>query len=158
MVEKDKVGAKTSWTGGMIMVYGAAVGNALNALAKGQAPTDDLLLLRDQAKAIVDAQGDLVAALKALDAEITKRGTGGKALAAPAAERFVAQIDGLALSDKMKADIEQAIQKAVMAEVAQLDTKGDLVSTPLSKSAQFGLGEGSRTAGLYLVAQNLNTP
>src|SRR5437773_1179995 len=142
--------ADKSIPGGMMMPYGVAIGNALN---RPDASTDELLALREQAHAIVSAQGDLVAALKALEAEIGDRGA-GKA-AAPAVERFVAQIEGATLPDPVKAEIEQAIQRAVSAEIAKIDTAGDMVATPLSSIRDFGLGLGSRTPGLYLVSRNL---
>ncbi len=145
-----------SFPGTVVAVYGIAIGNALAALAKGQTSADELVMLRDQTRAIVGAQGDLLAALKELDAEITRRGTGAKAAPAPASERFVAQIDGLALSDKVKAEIEQALQKAVMTEIAKLDSGGDMVPSPLSQIRAFGPGLGWHTPGLAIVARNLN--
>lgn len=147
--------AEKSFPGAVIALYGMAIGNALSALSKGQTSADELVMLRDQAKAIVDAQGDLVAALKELDAEIARRG-GIKAAPAPPSERFVAQIDGLVLSDKMKAEIEQSLQKAVMAEIAKLDTRGDMVASPLSQIKSFGPGLGWRTPGIAIIARNLN--
>lgn len=156
MAEKPRTGGIESWTGGVVMVYGVAIGNALTALAKGQTSADKLVLLRDQTRAIVGAQGDLVAALKELDAEIARRGTGAKAAPAPASERFVAQIDGLALPDKVKTEIEQSLQKTVMAEIAKLDTGGDMVASPLSQIRAFGPGLGWRTPGIAIVARNLN--
>jgi hypothetical protein len=143
--------AEKTVAGGMMMPYGVAIGNALS---KAETSTDELLALRDHARAIVDAQGDLVAALKTLDAEIDNRGA-GKAASAPV-ERFVAQIEGVALPDRVKAEIEQAIQKAVTAEIAKIDTGGDMIATPLSQIRNFGIGLGSHTPGLYLVSRNLN--
>ena len=142
--------AVKSRPGGMQLLYGVSIGDAL---AKGQTSTDDLVLLRDQTEAIVGAQGDLVAALKELDAEIDRRG-GAKA-APPASERFVAQIDGLALSDKVKSEIEKQLQGAVMKEIAKLDTRGDMVASPLSQIKAFGFGSGGHTAGIAIVARNL---
>lgn len=146
--------AEKSFPGGMIALYGLAIGNAL-LHAKGQTSVDDLIMLRDQAKAIVDAQGDLVAALRELEAEIDRRG-GAKAAPPPPSERFVAQIDGLNLPDKAKTDIEQALQKAVMAEIAKLDSRGDMVASPLSQIKAFGPGLGWRTPGIAIVARTLN--
>jgi hypothetical protein len=83
--------AEKTVAGGMMMPYGVAIGNALS---KAATSTDELLALRDHARAIVDAQGDLVAALKTLDAEIDNRGA-GKAASAPV-ERFVADRGGRA--------------------------------------------------------------
>jgi hypothetical protein len=143
-----------SFPAGMQMVYGIGIGDALAAVAKGRASADDLVALRDQARAIVGAQGDLVAALQALDAEIATRGA--TAPAAPAVERFVAEIDGVALPNKVKDEIEKAIQKAVAVEIARIDTGGDMVETPLSKLGKFGSGIGARTRGRYLVNKNLN--
>jgi len=146
MVEK-------SFSGAVIAPYGVAIGDALSGLAKGRYTVNDAVLLRDQVKAIVDAQGDLSAALKDLDAEIERR---GGAKPGPATERFLAQIDGLAAPVKLKADICQALQKAVMAEVAKLDNGGDMVATPLSQLRSFGSGFGSRTGGVAIAARNLN--
>ena len=143
-----------SFPGGMQMVYGIGIGDALAAVAKGRASPDDLVALRDQARAIVGAQGDLVAAVKALDAEIARRGATAPAL--PVVERFVAEIDGVALPAKVKDEIEKAIQQAVGVEIARIDTGGDMVETPLSKLGKFGVGIGSRTPGRYLVNKNLN--
>jgi hypothetical protein len=114
--------------------YGIAIGNALNALRKGQASVDEVMALRDQVQAIVSAQGDLSAALKDIDAEIQRQGAGPKAPPPPPSERFVAQIDGLDLSDAVKLKIEAALHEAVMAEIAKLDTGGDLVASPLSRA------------------------
>lgn len=146
MAEKNIAGGIASVVGGTIMVYGVAIGNALAAAAKGPASVDDLVSLRDHARQIVGVQGDLVAALNALDAEIAKRG-GAKAEPVPEVERFVAQIDGAPLSEELKTEIEQAIQKAVTAEIAKLDTRGDMVATPLSQIKAFGSGPGSHIYG-----------
>ena len=154
MAAKDKA-RKPAWPGGMQLVYGVGIGDALAAVARGEASVDDLVPLRDQARAIVAGQGDLVAALKALDSEIAKRG-GGKTAAAPAIERFVAEIDGAALPKALKEEIEAAITKAATAAIARIDTKGDMVATPLSKIRSFGLGIGSSTGGVALVNRNLN--
>ena len=119
--------AEKSVTSANIAPYGIAIGNALS---KSVTSMEELVALRDRARELVSIQGDLVGALKALDAEIASYGA---AKAAPAAEeRFVAQIEGLALPDKLKAEIEQSLFKAVMAEIAKIDTRGDLVATPLS--------------------------
>lgn len=150
MVEKTK----GAFPAGMQMVYGVGIGDALAAVAAGRASPGDLVSLRDHAGAIVGAQGDLVAALKALDGEIDKRGA--KAAATATVERFVAEIDGAALPDKVKDDIEQAIQKAVAGELGKIDTKGDMVEAPLSRIASFGSGFGARIRGRYLVNKNLN--
>jgi hypothetical protein len=144
--------ADKSIPAGMMMPYGVAIGDALS---RTDASTDELVALRDSAHAIVSAQGDLVAALKALDAEIGDRGA-GKTAATSAVERFVAQIDGVALPDAVKAEIEQAIQQAVSAEIAKIDTGGDMVATPLSAIKDFSGGIGSRTPGLYLVSRKLD--
>jgi hypothetical protein len=136
---------------GMMMPYGVAIGDALS---RPDASTDELVALRDSAHAIVSAQGDLVAALQALDAEIGDRGA-GKAASSPAVERFVAQIDGVPLPDAVKAEIEHAIQQTVSAEIARIDTGGDMVATPLSAIKSFSGGIGSRTPGLYLVSRKL---
>jgi hypothetical protein len=142
--------AEKSVPGGVMMPYGLAIGDALS---RSDTSTDELVALRESAHAIVSAQGDLVAALKALDAEIGDRST-GKA-ATPVVERFVAQIEGATLTGAVKSDIEQAIQHAVRAEIAKIDSGGDMVATPLSTIEDFGIGPGSHTPGLYLVNRNL---
>jgi hypothetical protein len=154
MAETTKAGL-ASFPAGMQMVYGVGIGDALAAVAAGHASPGDLVALRDHAGAIVAAQGDLVAALKALDAEIGKRGDRAEPAAVPT-ERFVVEIGGVALPDKMKDEIEQAIQKAVAGQLAKIDTGGDMVEAPLSKIASFGNGIGGRTRGRYLVNKNLN--
>lgn len=128
--------AEKSWAGGMIALYGVAIGNALTARGTS---TDDLVALRDQVRTIVDAQGDLVAALKELDTEIGRR-KDAATVSAPPQERFIAQIDGLALSDDLKVELEQSIKDAVMSELGKIDTRGDLVAAPLSgsKIGDFG--------------------
>jgi hypothetical protein len=147
-------GGLASFPAGMQMVYGVGIGDALAAVAAGHGAPEDLVSLREHASAIVSAQGDLVAALKELDAEIAKRGI--KAPAAATSERFVAEIGGVALPDKVKDDIEHAIQKAISIEVAKIDTHGDLVEAPLSKLVNFGAGIGARIRGRYLVNKNFN--
>lgn len=142
--------ADKSIPSGMIMPYGLAIGNALR---KPDASMDELVALRDHAQSIVNAQGDLVAALKSLDDAIAAGAD--KTAAAPVTERFVAQIEGVSLSDAVKSEIEQAIEKIVTAEIAKIDTAGEMVATPLSQIRDFGFGPGSRTPGLYLVSKNL---
>jgi hypothetical protein len=151
---KKAAAALPSFPAGMQMVYGIGIGDALAAAAGGRASADDLVALRDQARTIVGAQGDLVEALKALDAELSRRGAA--AAAAPVVERFVAQIDGVALPAKVKDEIEHAIQLAIAPEIARIDTGGDMVETPLSRLGKFGDGIGARTPGRYLVNKNLN--
>jgi hypothetical protein len=63
--------AEKSYPSGTMLVYGVAIGGAI---ARGNVSTEELLALRSHAKSIVDAQGDLTAALAALDQEIAKRG------------------------------------------------------------------------------------
>jgi Domain of unknown function (DUF1843) len=146
--------AQESSEGGMVALYGVAIGDALSTKKKEQTPTDKLVMLRDQAKAIINTQGDLVAALRDLETEIARRGD-AKAAPVPAVERLVAQIDGLALSDKVKGEIEQALQKAVMAEIAKIDKGGDMVASPLSQIKAFGSGTGGHTAGITIAARSL---
>jgi hypothetical protein len=144
--------AEKSIASGVVMPYGVGIGDALS---RRDTPIGELLALRDHTRAIVGAQGDLVAALKELDAEIARRGPGTGAAPAPASARFVAEIGGLELPDKVKAEICQAVEKAVMAEIAKLDSGGDMVATPLSQIKSFGLGFGSHTGGKAIVARNL---
>ena len=145
--------ADKSNAAGMMMPYGVAIGNALS---RADASTDELVALRDQAHAIVSAQGDLVAALKALNAEIARRGAGSKA-APSAGERFVAQVEGLAIPAAITKEIEEAIEKVVLMEIARLDTGGDFVATPLSQIRSFGSvsGPGRHTAGRFISPKNL---
>jgi hypothetical protein len=138
----------------MQMLYGVAIGNALAAFRKGEASADELVTLRDQTKAIVDTQGNLVAALAELDAAMAQSGAGAGAAVPLAPERFVAQIDGIVLSNELREEISQALQKAVMVEIAKIDTGGDMVATPLSRITSFGAGIGSQTAGFAIVARN----
>jgi hypothetical protein len=145
--------AEKSFQTANIALYGVAIGDALSGLANGQRSIDDVIQLRDQVKLIVDAQGDLVAALKDLNIEIERRGA---VQAEPPSERFVAQIDGLAMPAKLRADICQALQKAVLAEVAKLDSGGDMIATPLSELRTFGSGVGSSTGGVAIVARYHN--
>lgn len=142
--------AEKSVASGVMPPYGIAIGNALS---KGGASTEELLALRDHARGIVRVQGDLVAALKALDAEIAGRGAAAKTTP-PAGERFVAQIDGLAIPPGKKTEIEQAIEKAVMAEIAKLDTRGDFVATPFAPIKAFGAGHGGHIAGRYISSKD----
>jgi hypothetical protein len=123
MAEKSNISAN-------IAPYGIAIGNALS---KSTTPIDELIALRDRARELIGIQGDLAAAVKALDTEIAGRAA-AKAAPPPADERFVIQLDGIALPDRTKAKIEQSLQKVVMAEIAKIDTGGDLVATPLSKA------------------------
>ena len=127
-----------------------------NALSKSTTPTQELVALRDQARDVVRAQGDLVAALKALNAEIARRGAGSKA-APSAGERFVAQVEGLAIPAAITKEIEEAIEKVVLMEIARLDTGGDFVATPLSQIRSFGSvsGPGRHTAGRFISPKNL---
>ena len=63
---------------------------------------------------------------------------------------------GLAIPAGTKTEIEQAIQKAVMAEIGKLDTRGDFVATPLSQVKAFGSvsGHGGHIAGRYIRPKN----
>ncbi|AXK82724.1 hypothetical protein DW352_20660 [Pseudolabrys taiwanensis] len=116
--------------GANIAAYGLAIAYALN---KKTTPVEELIALRDTARGIVAAQGDLIAAVRELETEITKQG-GSKAGPPAADERFVVHIEGISLSDALKAEIEQALHAAVMKEVAKIDHGGDLVATPLSQA------------------------
>jgi hypothetical protein len=141
--------AERSWAGGVVALYGVAIGNALSARGTS---TNDLVALRGQVKMIVDAQGDLVTALKELDAEIGRRKDAAPASALPQ-ERFIAQIEGVVLSDDLKMELEQSIKDAVMSELGKLDMHGDLVATPLSASKDIlgGLGAHDWTvAGMFI--------
>jgi uncharacterized protein DUF1843 len=57
--------------GGMILLYGTAIGDAL---ARGQASLEELLALRTSAQTLIEGQGDLKAAVESLDKEIARRG------------------------------------------------------------------------------------
>jgi hypothetical protein len=144
--------AEKSYPSGTMLVYGVAIGSAI---ARGNVSTEELLALRSHAKSIVDAQGDLTAALAALDQEIAKRGgpVGAKiseAASAAPGERFVVQIVGLPIPAAAKQNIENTINETVKTAIARLDTGGDLVMTPLSKIKSFGGGLGGATAGIWI--------
>jgi Domain of unknown function (DUF1843) len=137
--------AKQGSPGGVMLVYGDAIGNAI---ATGNATTEELIALRSHAKAIVDAQGNLVSALDSLDKEIAKRGAAAPPAAAASSERFVVQIEGLSISKAAKQRIEQVINETVMAAIGRHDSSGELVATPLSKIKSFGGSIGGATAGM----------
>jgi hypothetical protein len=54
----------------MLVAYGTAINTAL---ASARTSLEDLKILRDHATAVLQAQGDIRAALKKLDAEIKAR-------------------------------------------------------------------------------------
>ena len=148
--------AKQSFPGGVMLVYGVAIGGAL---ARGTAAIEELVALRSHAKAIVDAQGDLASALTALDKEIaTRGGPAGEKSAPPEAapgERFVVQIVGLPIPPAAKQNIEQVINETVRSALGRLDSGGDLVFTPLSKIKSFGAGLGGATAGMIAYPEKI---
>lgn len=141
--------AKQGFPGGIILVYGVAIGGAL---ARGSAALEELVALRSHAKSIVDAQGDLASALTALDKEIASRGGPAGEKSAPLepapGERFVVQIVGLPIPPEAKQKIEQVIIDTVKTALGRIDNGGDLVITPLSKIKSFGGGLGGATAGM----------
>ncbi|WP_315736084.1 MULTISPECIES: DUF1843 domain-containing protein [unclassified Bradyrhizobium] len=152
--------AKEGVPGGVVPLYGLAIGNAL---ASGGITLDELVTLRSHAKAIVDAQGDLVSAVNALDEEIVKRG--GQAAAKGAApvevvpsERFTVQITGLPIEPQARQSIEQAVNNAVKAAVAAHDSGGDLKITALSQIQSFGGTHGGATAGLIATIDLQSAP
>lgn len=126
------------------LIYGAAIGDALH---HGATTLEELVGLRDRTKAIIDSQGDLRSALKALDAEIERRGaeTGRSP-----SERFVIQLDNIPVDADGRKKIESALNDALRTFIANLDTRGDLVSTPLSELRTFGAGLGGATAGIWI--------
>jgi Domain of unknown function (DUF1843) len=149
--------ARTSVPGGMVLVYGVAIGNAL---ATSGATVEELITLRSHAQALVDGQGDITSALSALDKEIANRGGQGSAKSAPPAadpssERFMVQVDGLAISPDARQRIEQAINNAVKTAIAGHDSAGDLVITPLSQIKSFGGRLGGATAGMIAYPERL---
>jgi hypothetical protein len=134
---------------GMMLAYGMAIGQAL---FRGGAKDDELLALRDQANEMLRTQGDLAAAVAALDDEIAKRGgaTAKRAPPAPPESRFLIHLT-LPLPPERRARLEQAINKVVLEELAGFDTKGDLVATPLSEIKAFGARwPGGATAGMWI--------
>jgi hypothetical protein len=148
--------AEKSFPGGVMLVYGVAIGGAL---ARGNAALGELVALRSHAKALVDAQGDLGAALTALDQEIaTRGGPGGEKSAPPRPtprERFVVQILGLSIPAAAKQKIEQVINDTVKSALSRYDAGGDLVITPLSQIKSFGAGLGGATAGMIAQPRDL---
>jgi hypothetical protein len=153
-------GEKGFGTGGMMLLYGVMIGQALKAKSVG---VQELLVLRDQVRATVSAQGNLVEALAELEAEIDRRG--GEAAARPAAKsgpaapslvgpKFLVQIMDMDLADAAVRRIEQGMRDLVMNEIARVDTKGDFVATPLSEMKSWGGGGISgHTAGMYISRQ-----
>jgi Domain of unknown function (DUF1843) len=138
--------AKKSAPSGVMLVYGDAIGNAI---ARGNAGTEELIALRTHAKAILESQGDLASALTALDKEIGKRGDpAAPPAAATPSERFVVQIVGLAIPPAVKLKLEQVINETVKATFAKSDSGGSLVATPLSQIKSFGGSLGGATAGM----------
>jgi hypothetical protein len=134
-------------------VYGVAIGGAI---ARGSAAIEELVALRSHAQAIVDAQGDVVSALTALDKEIAGRGGPAGAKSAPPeidvgpSERFIVQILGLPIPPAAKQKIEQVIGETVKTAIARIDTGGDLVATPLSQIESFGAKPGQATGGIWI--------
>ena len=135
--------ATTSFPGGIMPLYGVAIGNAI---ASSTTSVDELLALRSQAQAIVEGHGDLASAVVALDKEIASRGGPVSATGTPP-DRFVVQMDGLKISPDAKHKIEAAINDAVKSALARHDL-GKLTITPLSQIKSFGAGLGGATAGM----------
>jgi Domain of unknown function (DUF1843) len=134
--------ATKSYPGGMIAVYGVAIGNAL---ANQSSTIDELLTLRSQAQAIVDTHGDLASAVSALDKEIATRG-GPVGATGASPTRFMVQTVGLKIPSAARQKIEQAINDAVKTALARHDATP--VITPLSQIKSFGAGLGGATAGM----------
>jgi hypothetical protein len=145
--------ARKSATNADMAPYGIGIGNALS---KNSTTTEELIAWRNHARDIVGAQGDLVAALKALDAEIARRNPKSKA-APQDGERFVALVEGLAIPSSVATEIEKAIERAVLNEIAKLDTGGDIIATPLSQISAFGSGPGAHTRGRYISLKSLRS-
>jgi hypothetical protein len=138
-------------SGGMMMLYGVMIGDALRA--KG-VTLPELVILRDQVQAVVSAQGNLLAGLGALEAEIAQRsvdaGIKGEPPAATAvtSPRFVLQLLELDLPASDIERIEKRIGELALEELAKLDTRGDYALTPLSGMKAWGGGWGGHTAGM----------
>jgi hypothetical protein len=66
-----------------------------------------------------------------------------------AEQRFVVQVNDLPIPADVKARIEHAINRVVTEELARIDTRGDLVITPLSAIKSYGQGIGGTTAGMF---------
>lgn len=130
---------------GMVMAYGVFIAHALKA--KG-VTVQELAILRDQVRATVEAQGDLVQGLADLDKAIGERGgeAGAKSLAStsgtgePAAasgiglpRRFLLQVLGLSLPDEAVQAIEKRLADVALEEIAKIDNSRELVATPLSE-------------------------
>jgi Domain of unknown function (DUF1843) len=141
--------AKEGAQGGTVLVYGVAIGNAIAARS---ATIDELLALRSHAKSIVDAQGDLVSALTALDKEIADRGGAAgeiRAFVQPTpSDRFVVDVLGLPIPPDAKRRLEAVVNETVKTVLARHDVGGDLVITPLSQIRSYGAGLGGATAGM----------
>jgi hypothetical protein len=63
----------TTSAGGAVPPYGTAIADALK---DPNTSTEELIAHRDHARQVLEAQGDLRAALERLDAEIRRRGGG----------------------------------------------------------------------------------
>ncbi len=140
-------------TGGMMLLYGVMIGQALRAKSVS---VQELTILRDQVQATVDAQGNLVEALAELNSEIARRGGAAAATprgapkAADASRRFLVDVSGLAIPDGVMARIELRLRDAVIEELASVDNGGDLVATPLSETRTWGGGLGGALAGMFI--------
>jgi hypothetical protein len=149
--------AEGIWSGGgMVMAYGVFIANALKA--KGVS-LQELAILRDQVRAIVDSQGNLVEALAELEKEIEKRGNepGAKTSGVKStpstpltAQRFLVHLGGIDLAAAAVQRIEQRMKDAVLEEIAKMDLKREFVATPLSDVKSWGGGLGGATAGMFI--------
>lgn len=148
--------AEKSVPGGVMLVYGVAIGGAV---ARGNATLEELVALRSHARAIIDAQGDLAAALTVLDTEIASRGGSAGPKTVPPqpspGERFVVQIVGLPIPPAAQQRIEAIINETVTNALARHDAGGDLVITPLSQIKAFGGRLGGGTAGMIAVPRDM---
>jgi hypothetical protein len=130
-------------SGGMQLLYGVWIDQALKA--KGTS-IEELKLLREQTHAAVEAQGNLVEALQALDKELEKRGA--KPDTSKGAVRSVlVQIFDIDVPRATSQRLEERCKAAALEELGKLDLRGDLATTPISDVRAFGLGGGGHTGG-----------
>ena len=107
-------------TGGQVRPYGVAISDALR---DPNSTLDDLNALRDRARAELDEIGDLPGALKSLEEEIARRGTGS---ATPAGG--FQPLYGVGIHDALS-DPQTSLERLTQLRDEgrrQLDAQGDL--------------------------------
>lgn len=131
MADSDRIKALP---GGMVQLYGVAIGDALY---KGDAPTEDLLKLRQQTRETLAQFGDLHSALNDIEKELSKRGAEAKD--GPVTDHhFYVRISGFLMGDAKKSEIENKIGELIAEAMATVDTGGVGKITPFSSINSYG--------------------